>query len=75
MGRPRKKIPKTQLNLTLNPSVIEQAKEYAFECNESLSQLIERLLREEMAGNTNASTHITDSAIAVGKHAKASVKK
>ena len=75
MGRPKKKFLKSPLNLTLNASIIEQAKAYAFECGESLSEIIERLLREEMAGYPNASTHITDSAIAVGKHAKASVKK
>jgi hypothetical protein len=49
MGRPKKKFTKAPLNLTLAPSLIEAAKAYAFDSNESLSELIERLLRRELS--------------------------
>jgi hypothetical protein len=50
MGRPRKKNLRTKLNLTLPPPLIEEGKAHAYEHNESLSEMIERLLRNEISG-------------------------
>lgn len=78
MGRPKKKITKAPLNLTLSPSLIEAAKAYAFNCNESLSELIERLLQREINANSTGinlgePTFNAPVAFAAGKHAKATV--
>lgn len=51
MVRPRKKVIKSRVNLSLSPHLLEAASTYAYERNESLSSLVERLLVEAMTGN------------------------
>lgn len=46
MGRPRKKITKLRVNLSLDPQLHAEAQNYAYQQNESLSSLVERLLGE-----------------------------
>lgn len=49
MKRRTKKILKSRVNFTLNPKVYEQAIGLAYEGGESLSGMVERLLRTEIA--------------------------
>lgn len=48
MARPRKKVIKQRVNLSLSPELHAAAQEYAYEKNESLSGMVERLLSEAM---------------------------
>lgn len=46
MARPRQKITKQRVTLTISPVLLEAAKVYAYESGDSLSGLIEKLLTE-----------------------------
>jgi hypothetical protein len=56
-GRPRKSIRRVRLNITLHPSVLEEAGRLAFETQRSLSNLIEReliqLINERYSDSSN----------------------
>jgi hypothetical protein len=49
MARPRKKITKPPVNLTIDPVLIHKAKALAYEKGTSLSEMVEGLLGEEVA--------------------------
>lgn len=49
MARPRKKLTKQNTNLTLDRDVKAEATQLGFDLNESLSSMIERLLKDEIA--------------------------
>ena len=52
MPRPTKKHKKVPANITLEPSLKDAAIALAYENNESLSELITRLLEEEIADSS-----------------------
>lgn len=49
MARPRSKVQRKRFNLTLNGKIQKAAAKAAFERGESLSGMVERLLRKELA--------------------------
>jgi hypothetical protein len=49
MGRPAKKTKKVPLNLTMEPELRDWAVAYAYVKNESLSEMVARLLKQEVA--------------------------
>jgi hypothetical protein len=46
MVRPRQKITKQRVTLTISPDLLTAAKSYAYESGDSLSGLIEKLLAD-----------------------------
>ncbi len=48
----RGEIPRKRFNVTLNPEIVDQAKAVADRKGESLSGLIERLLKGEIVGES-----------------------
>jgi len=77
MGRPLKKTKRVATNLTLDPQIKANAAQFAYDNDETLSELIERLLSEEIARSSVAEDPATGT-VAVRKdpdiHAGASAK-
>jgi len=48
MSRPKKRVKKIALNLTLPPALIVALKQFSYESGESLSEMFERLSLHEM---------------------------
>ena len=57
----------------MSPDIYAAAQDYAYQCNESLSGLVERLLRQAMSTQPAVTVSGNFNALAVGDHAKATV--
>jgi hypothetical protein len=53
MARPRQKVTKKRVNLCFSPTLFASAQALAFEQNESLSGMVERLLKAELLAAPN----------------------
>jgi len=58
MARPKKKVTKQRVTITITPSLLCAAQEFAYETGESLSGLIERLLRGAIGPHNVSSIEI-----------------
>jgi hypothetical protein len=60
VARPRKKVTKQRVALTISPDLLAAAKAYAYEIGESLSGLIEKLLTATVGPTGNHNTAAKD---------------
>ena len=56
MARPRQKVIKQRVTLTISPTLLEASKAYAYETGESLSSLIEKLLTAVLKSSDKSGT-------------------
>jgi hypothetical protein len=54
VGRPRVKVRRKRVTLTLHPEIHDEASRFAFQTHRSLSGLVELSLRQVIEGNNEA---------------------
>jgi hypothetical protein len=59
MSRPKKINHDSRVNMTIAPQLLAESKRLAYETDGTLSEMVERLLRQELAKSTNKDAYAT----------------